>query len=119
MSTLVERLRASMTDAMRARDADRLRAVRSALSAIDNAAAAPAVDVDTASGAGPFAGAAAGVGATEVARRVLDDEEIERIVGAQIVELRSHAAEFDRLGQGEAADALRQEAAALDAILRT
>ncbi|MFV0307641.1 MAG: hypothetical protein ACK5OX_07845 [Desertimonas sp.] len=117
MSTVVEGLRAAMADAMRARDRGRLRAIRSALGAIDNAAAIPAVEFDTASGAGPIAGAAIGVGATEVTRRHLTDEDIAAIVRMQIAEHRAQAIELDRLGQAEAADALRRDADVLDVIL--
>ena len=68
-------------------------ALRSALGAIDNAAAAPAVDVGTSSNEGPIAGATAGVGATELARRELVADDVAAIVRAQIDERHEQACE--------------------------
>lgn len=117
MSELTAVLRAAMKQAMRAHDQDALRALRTAVAAIDNAAAAPAVELDTATGGGPIAGAARGVGATEVARRELTDNDVAAIVRTQIDERRAQADEFDGLGQTDAATARRREADALDAVL--
>ena len=66
-----DRLHRALRDAMRARDSIAGSALRSALAALDNAGAVPP-DPAPAVASGPhFAGALAGLGAGEVARRSL------------------------------------------------
>jgi len=117
MTPIDDRLRVALKDAMRARDRAAVDALRTVLGAMDNATAMPAVNRDTSSGDGPIAGAAAGVGATEVARRELAVDDVEAIVRTEIAARRDQADEFDRLGQTEAAERLRAEAAVLAAAL--
>ena len=98
---------------MKARDPVALAAVRSTLSAIDNAEAV--------SGA-PVRGLAieqspVGVGAAEVARRVLTPEDVEEIVRAEIAERETAAGEYERAGRSERAGQLRHEAAVLAGLL--
>jgi uncharacterized protein len=111
MTTLQQRLQAALPIAMKARDRPAVTAVRSALAAIDNAAAVPADD----QGRSRFGLATIGLGATEVPRREQDEAEVERIVRAEIAERLAAAADYDRLGQAGRAEQKRAEAHALAA----
>jgi uncharacterized protein YqeY len=109
--TLRERLKAALPTAMKARDSAAVTALRSALAAIDNAAAVPPAD--------PVRGLpAAGLGVTEVDRREQDDAEIERIVRAEIADRIAAAGEYDGLGRTGHAERLRAEARTLVTHLR-
>ena len=106
-TTLRGRLTAALPPAMKARDPAAVTALRSALAAIENAAAVTPQD--------PAYGLpATGLGVTEVPRRDQDDAEIERIVRAEIAERRAAAAEYDRLDRPEQAARLRAEAHILE-----
>jgi uncharacterized protein YqeY len=107
---LRERLRAALVPAMKAKDRAAVSALRSALAAIENAAAVAPQDA-------VFGLPAVGLGVTEVPRREQDDAEIERIVRAEIDERLAAAADYDRLGREIEATRLRAEAAALDTQL--
>lgn len=107
-------LRAALREAMRARNSDAMAVLRTTLGAIDNAEAvdspaAPPVE------AGVIAGGVAGLGAGEVARRVLSDAEIEAVIRRELAERLRGAAEYERLGQP--AEVLLAQAAVLAAIL--
>ena len=112
------RMRAALTTAMKQRDAIAVSALRSALAAIDNA---EAVDASYAPPAAPssarVAGAVGGLGAGEVARRVLSSDEIAAIVAAEAQQRRDAAAEYDRLGAPDEAARLRTEAGVLARML--
>ena len=100
---------------MKARDRTAMSAIRSTLSAIDNAEA-----VDRPAGADrglAIEQSAVGVGAMEVARRDLSDDDVERIVRAEIAERESAAAGYAESGRAEQAETLRAEAAVLEALL--
>ncbi|HTF07809.1 MAG TPA: hypothetical protein VK659_06500, partial [Asanoa sp.] len=60
---------------------------------------------------------AAGLGATEVARRDLSAEEMLRIVLAEAADRRAAAAQYERLGQIDAAARMRSSADLLSAIV--
>lgn len=114
--SLRERLRAALPAAMKARDRTAMSALRSTLSAIDNAEA-----VDRPAGAErglSIEQSAVGVGAMEVARRDLSDDDVERIVRAEIAEREAAAAGYTASGRAEQAERLRAEAAVLTALLR-
>ena len=100
-------LREALTSAIKARDTVAVAALRSALAAIDGA---EAVDVGP---AGPVvashpdvAGSVGGLGSADVPRRVLTDDDVVRLVRAEVAERRTAAAEYDRLGRGDRADRL-------------
>ncbi len=107
------RLRRALTDAMKQRDRTAVTALRTALSAIDNSEAVarpePASDV----GCGAIAGAVHGVGRTEALRRNLTEGEILDVVVDQIDERDQAADEYERMGQLDRANLLRDEAAVL------
>jgi len=92
---------------LKARDATSVAALRSALSAIDNA---EAVDRSTPT-------ARLGVGAADVARRELSTEEVLAILRTEVAERTSAAAEYELLGRTEQAARLRAEAATLASYL--
>lgn len=98
-------LRAALKAALSARDRTAVRALRSALAAIDNAEAVPSNQPAT---------GAHGLGAAEADRRELAEDEILRIVRAEVRDRLSASEEYERLGQTEAAERLRTEAAVLE-----
>ena len=113
--SLRERLRAALPAAMKARDRIAVSALRSTLSAIDNAEA-----VEHPAGAGrglAIEQSAVGVGAMEVARRDLSEDDVERIVRAEIAERESAADGYEASGRAEHAGRLRAEAAILTGLL--
>ena len=107
---LRDRLAAALPAAMKARDKDGVAALRSALAAIENAAAQPPQDAK-------LGLPAKGLGVTEVARREQDEAEIERIVRAEIAERLTAADEYNGLGLSDQADRLRAGARSLAAHL--
>jgi uncharacterized protein YqeY len=115
---VADRLRAALKDALRARDAVAVAAVRSALASLDNAGAVdPAAGPRT--GAGEHvAGGVAGLGAGEVARREVGEDERREIVAGEVAERRSAAAGYRDHGHGDRAARLDAEADVLERILR-
>jgi uncharacterized protein len=87
-----------------------------ALGAIDNAETPDGVEID-APASGKIANAVAGLGAAEVARRVLADEQIRDLLHAEIDERLSAAEEFTTGGHAERATMLHAEAAVLAELL--
>ncbi|WP_323100972.1 hypothetical protein [Intrasporangium sp. YIM S08009] len=107
-------LRARLTAAMRERDRGAVSALRTTLAALDNAEAVPMSDVPGLV-AGPsssehVAGAAVGVGAAEVDRRVLGEDDERAVVEAEVASLFDAARH--RRGTGDGAGAEAAEAAA-------
>ena len=112
------RMRGDLTRAMKDRDEISVTALRSAIAAIDNAEAVDLGAAPTAPlGSEHVAGATAGVGSAEAARRVLDRAEVEAIVRAQVDERLAAATEYDTLGAPGRAERLRSEADVLSAYL--
>ncbi|TAK68314.1 MAG: hypothetical protein EPO13_12060 [Actinomycetota bacterium] len=102
---------------MKARRPDAVTALRTAIAAIDNAAAVdPTVETPGAAG-DHVAGARTGVGSTEAARRRLGSDELHAILRDQITERLSEADRYDSLGRVEDAQRLRREADVLSAYL--
>ena len=90
--------------------------MRSVLGAIDNAEVPPSVPV-AATTSGQIAGAVAGLGTTEVARRELSDYQIRELVRAEVDERLNAADDFNAGGHAERAAALRAEATVLRDLL--
>ena len=109
-------VRASLLVARKKRDSTRTAALRSVLSAIDNAEAPAAVPAQG-QASGEIAGAVKGLGATEVARRELSDEQIRDLVRSEIDERLSAADDFTAGGHTERAATLRAEATVLTDLL--
>jgi uncharacterized protein YqeY len=119
VSDLQERLRRGLTDALRERDLTTARVLRTALSAIANAeaqsqASEPPRNLQS---SGSIAGAATGVGASEVARRTLDEAEIRGILESERAECLVAATELEARGAHRQVDALRAQAALLSEYL--
>lgn len=100
---LRERLEQGLKQAMKERDRPAVSAIKSALSAIDNAGA---VDADSVAAPGPGF-------APDVARRELTEDEVAGIVRAEADELRAAAEEYEGYGAGERVEELRAGLAAL------
>lgn len=97
------RLKADLPRAMKARQTAVVSTLRSLMAAIDNAEAVPIT-----------AAPAAVVGlARDVPRKVLSDSDIQAILGREADECRKALDDYERMGQAEAAGAMR---AALDLI---
>jgi uncharacterized protein YqeY len=103
-----QKLQTSLTAAIRAKDAVRTAAFRTALAAIANAEA-----VESLGGGRP----ALGIGAREVPRRNLSEDEIGEILRREVVDREAAAAGYESRGHGEEARRLRDEAAALQELL--
>jgi uncharacterized protein YqeY len=109
-------LRARLMTARKDRDAIRVSALRSALSAIDNAETPDVEDLDVPA-AGTIAGSVAGLGAAEVPRRVLPGAAIRTLLRAEIDDRLLAAEQMDAGGHSERATAVRAEAAVLVDLL--
>jgi uncharacterized protein YqeY len=92
-----ERLRAGLTVAMKARDRMAVAALRATLGAIDNAEAVTSPSMVDRGFA--IEQSSVGVGAAEVARRVLTEEDVAGIVRDSIAEREEAAAGYDRAGR--------------------
>jgi hypothetical protein len=107
-------LATELTSAMRRRDRTTLRVLRSAAAAIANAEAVP---LDEAPAAGALESAPRGAGATDVARRELDEAAVRAVVTAEITELEAAARRFEELGDPARASLLHRDADVLGALL--
>jgi uncharacterized protein len=101
-----QRLRDELLSARKSRDTVRVSAVRSALSAIDNAETPDGARVDAKS-SGTIAGGVVGLGAAEVARRELSDAQIRELVHAEIDERLTATRDFTAGDHPERAATLR------------
>jgi uncharacterized protein len=113
---LRERLRDELRVAMKQRDKAAVAAVRAALGVIDNAEAA---DLSHAPGIEPglIAGGVAGLGAGEVARRHLSDDELVEMLRDEVARWESTARAYERARRSGDATQLRAEIAALRPFL--
>ncbi|MGI5121763.1 GatB/YqeY domain-containing protein [Marinactinospora thermotolerans] len=105
------RLRQALPEAMRARDKVAVSALRATLAALDNAEAVPVDEAGlrgTALEQSPI-----GAGATEVARRELDEHGEVAIVRAEVAERLEAAARLSAPAHADRAARLREEAAVL------
>lgn len=112
------RLREAIPTAVKARDQLAIAALRSALSAIDNAEAADLGHAPPMQ-SGTIAGGVAGIGAGDVPRRELSAGEVVAVVHAEIAEYRTAAADYIQAGQSEHARRLRAQADVLARLLES
>lgn len=115
-------LRGELLTARKQRDTVRVAALRSALAAVDNAETPESTVVSAQPGrpgtpTGTVAGSVQGLGAAEVARRVLSDEQIRSLLTAEVDERVGAAATADAGGFPDRAATLRGEAEVLEALL--
>lgn len=113
---LRERLRAGLRTAMKARDKAATAAFRSALGIIDNAEAADLSHAPPAQ-AGHIAGGVAGLGAGEVSRQELADEELVTLLQQEVARWQATADHCERAGRTDDAERLRAEIAALTRLI--
>ncbi len=112
------RLRHDLTAAIKVRDLTATRALRSALSAIENAEATELIqDPRVATGGQYIAASTAGLGAAEVERRVLSDRDVHVLVQAQVDERLLAAEEYESLSREDLASQFRAEADVLGQYL--
>jgi uncharacterized protein YqeY len=111
-------LRTALRDAQRSRDTTAVAVLRETLATIDNAEA-PDLSNAPAPGSTAIAGAVQGLGAGDIARRVLAPDEVASIVEREVRERRSTAATYVSLGRTVEAAQLEQQASILDALVVT
>ena len=113
-----QRLQLALREALRARDTIAVSALRTALSAIDNASAVPVESTPAPGTGGPhFAGAVSGLGAAEAERHALTEPEVEQIVRAEVAERLAAAHGYDQAGRPDEAERLRREASVLMSVI--
>lgn len=106
-----EELRRDLPRAIAARDPAAISALRSVLAAIANAEAVPGLSESAPGNPHPtIAGSVSGLGAAEVQRRTLTEDEVAAIVGGELDERVAAAHDYERLGQPARAERLRAEA---------
>jgi hypothetical protein len=113
-------LRDGLTRALKARDAEALSALRTAIAAIENAeaiATTATTDTQRPVTSADIAGASSGVGSTEAVRRSLSTGQLRDILADQITEYAREADRYDALGQSDAAHRLRHRARILAAYV--
>jgi len=103
-----ERLRTALPAALKRRDSELVAVLRATLAALDNAEAVPHQEHDRGSRAPETI--PVGAGTHEVARRELSDEDMDRLVRAEISERRDAARVYEQAGQHGQARRLRHEA---------
>ena len=112
------RLRRALGDALKARDASTVSALRSAIGAIANAEAVEAgPDRPAGTGSAHFAGTVAGLGAGEAERHRLTEADVAAIVRQEAAEREAAAGEYERAGHTAEAARLRLGTRALMAAL--
>ncbi|QIM22219.1 GatB/YqeY domain-containing protein [Phycicoccus sp. HDW14] len=107
---LRQSLAAALRPAMRARDSTAVAALRSALAAVANAEALPVPDAPA---AGAIEQARVGVGAADAPRLELGEDDVRRIVRAEVTERESAAEVMAGHGRHDDVQRLRAEAAVL------
>jgi uncharacterized protein len=112
------RLRRALGDALKARDAGTVSALRSAISAIGNAETVePGPGHPSGTGSTHFAGTVAGLGAGEAERRRLTEADVAAIVRQEAAEREAAAGGYERAGHTAEAARLRLGTRALMAAL--
>jgi uncharacterized protein YqeY len=109
-------MREALTVAMKERDRVAIAALRSTLAAVDNAGATDVSLAPTAR-SGTIAGAVVGLGASEVPRRNLTEEDVRGILQGAIDEREAAAAQYEALERQDDAERLRIEVGVLSELL--
>jgi hypothetical protein len=109
---------------MQERDTAAASGLRSALAAIANAEAVSLPAASTGQPARPaaqssphFAGAVAGLGAAEVSRRDVTEDEATAVAAAEAADRRAAARDYQSAGHADRAGRLRREAQAIESAL--
>ena len=98
---LTDRLKRSLTSAMRQRDRESAAVLRALIAAVEHAGAVPLEQVAADAG--------------EVSRREPDVEELDALLSAELDERSTAAEEYRSLGQADAADRMDREASTIRA----
>jgi len=98
MTSLHDRIRDDLNQAMKDRDMKRVKVLRTTVSAIQNAEAIEGI-----------ASVEGIVGYGDVARRSLSDEDVFGIISLEIEEFEGYVAEYRRIGQTEKAEDFHQD----------
>jgi uncharacterized protein YqeY len=114
-----DRLQAGLVEAMKTRDADAVKAVRSALAAIANAEAVTDTHGTSPPGDRPIPASARGLGAGDVPRRSISEIDVLDIIGAEVEDRIQSARQYDALGQTASANELRAQARVLKLYLHS
>lgn len=109
-------LRAALREEMKARRTWAVSALRETIAAIDNAESVSAVP-PTALSSTVIAGAVAGLGNSEVPRRVLTPNDVAAIVAREMNERRAAASQYVALGRHEEAATLDAQATLLEKVM--
>jgi hypothetical protein len=104
------RLRGDLRAAMKAQRQDEMAALRTLISAIDNAESVEDASSPPLSSSEHVAGAVQGVGAADAARRSLSEHDLQRIIEAELWERDAQAERLTLLGRVDDASRLRIEA---------
>jgi hypothetical protein len=104
---------------MRARDRAAVSAIRSALAAVANAEAVPVEPRGNPPTAGPVAKSAVGLGAAEVARLELSEDDVRSILHAEVTAHLQAAEHLRSVGQAARVVELQAQVAALRPFLDT
>jgi len=110
---LRQRLREALPAAMKSRDRPAVAALRATLAAIENAEAVVVDDGTRRSLA--IEDTPVGVGAAEANRRELTEDDVARIVRAEVAEREAAATAYEKSGHTDRAEQLRAEIRALTA----
>ncbi len=110
-------MRRDLVVALKARATDTASALRTALAAIDNAEAVDASASSPERPDGPVAGATAGLGSSEVARRILSVADGQSVVSAVIAEYLDEAGRYEELNRVDLAEGLRRQAEVLSSYV--
>lgn len=108
--------RRDLTAALKTRDHTTVSALRSLLAAIDNAEALSTAQMET-NASGHVAGAAGGLGASEVERHHLTEADLRAILDREISQRLTAAAECEQVGRRDQAEHFRSEADVLSRYL--
>jgi hypothetical protein len=116
---LTDALRHELLQARRAGDRALSSALRTTLASLANAEAVPAAEDDGAGTTAHVAGGRAGVGAADVPRRALTDEDRLAVVAAEIASLEEAVGVYAELDPARAADARRGAVLLADVLSRS
>ena len=114
-----DRLQTGLIEAMKTRDVDAVKAVRSALAAIANAEAVTDTHGTSSPADRSIPASVRGLGAGDVPRRSISEVDVLDIIGAEVEDRLRSARQYDALGQTAAANELRVQATVLKAYLHS
>lgn len=112
-----QQLRDALGVAIKARDRSAASVLRTTLGAIENAEAVELTESEGGSTSLAIEQIVVGVGAAEVERRLLTEDDVRGIVRSELAERDAAAGEYERVGRSEHAERLRGEMAVLAPFL--